>query len=129
MGKTFVAFCVCRAANTWFMSGLRKRRRRQDAFFNCQRVGESVVKDREQCCLLIALIVRREGEIICKDREQGIATPRTKSCPFTPLSKDRLPKKKQAWTGRSTLQPARRPALLFFASRVDYTGGRLTPTS
>ena len=35
------------------------------------QVSESVVKDRERCCLLIASIVRREGEIICKDGGQG----------------------------------------------------------
>ena len=30
-------------------------------------VSESVVKDQERHCLLIALIVRRGGVIICKD--------------------------------------------------------------
>jgi hypothetical protein len=33
-------------------------------------LSESVVKDRERCCLLIASIVRREGEFICKNSGQ-----------------------------------------------------------
>src|ERR1035438_9922875 len=70
MGKTFVAFCACGVANTLFMNGLRKRRRRKDAFYKCHRVSESVVKDRERCCFLIASIVHREGEIICKNSGQ-----------------------------------------------------------
>jgi hypothetical protein len=36
--------------------------------FSCQR---SVVKDREGHSLLIALIVRRRGVIICKHRQRG----------------------------------------------------------
>jgi hypothetical protein len=30
-------------------------------------VSETVVKDRERCCLLIALIVRQRRVIFCKD--------------------------------------------------------------
>jgi hypothetical protein len=64
LGKHLLRLCACGVANLWFMSWLRMWRRRKDAFFNCQR---AVIKDRERHCLLIALIVRRRREIICKD--------------------------------------------------------------
>ena len=67
-GKHLLHFCVCCGANSWYLSELRERRRRKDAVFSCQR---SVVKDRERHCLLIALIVRRRGVIICKHRQRG----------------------------------------------------------
>jgi hypothetical protein len=60
--RTF-AFC---GANPWYMNGSRMRRRRKYAIFSGQW-PVSVVKDRERHYLLIALIVRLEGEIICKD--------------------------------------------------------------
>ena len=56
--------------------------------FKLLAVRESVVKDRDRCCLLIALIVRLEGEIICiklwsgvrgvvrKDSRMGFVVPR-----------------------------------------------------
>jgi hypothetical protein len=39
MGKTFVAFCACGGANSWFMSVLRKRRWRKAAVFSGRWVG------------------------------------------------------------------------------------------
>ena len=40
--------------------------------FKLLAVRESVVKDRDRCCLLIALIVRLEGEIICIKLWSGV---------------------------------------------------------
>jgi hypothetical protein len=48
--------------------GLWKWRKQKTHF---SAVSEAVVKDRERYCLLLALIVRREGEIICKPSAVG----------------------------------------------------------
>jgi len=59
MGKTFVAFFSFCGANSWFMSGLRKRRRQKDVFFYVS--GRfSVAKDREH--FVMALMIRRKGK-------------------------------------------------------------------
>ena len=71
-------------------------------FFNYRRFDESVVKDREQCCLLTASIVRREGEIICKDsgRWTGNSHPTDEELSLHPSEQRSLPSPQRAKIAR-----------------------------
>src|ERR1035437_1689194 len=124
MRKTFVAFCASCGINPWFMNGLRKRRRRKDAFFqlsairrvSCQGSGAVLPSDCFHCAPRGGNYLQGQWTV---DREQpphrrrAVPSPlRAKIASLTPTSKNHsLPPQEAefaSWGPRLLGTPSRR---------------------